>query len=307
MPKGYQDLVAEAKKEVPEISAEEVCQKVLRSDDFVLLDVRDPDEFRAGHIQGALSISRGMLEFRVGEALPSSEKPIVVYCAAGSRSLLAGQVLKVMGYVDVHSMAGGIRRWRDLGYPTLKEKQMNPEQLQRYSRHILLPHVGEKGQQKLLAAKVLLVGAGGLGSPAATYLAAAGVGRLGIVDSDQVDLTNLQRQILHFNKDVGRPKTESAQETIKALNPDVSVTTYEERLAPSNVNRIIGDYDLILDGADNFPTKYLLNDACYFAGKSLIYGSIFQFEGHATVFHRGQGLCYRCLFPVPPPAGLVPT
>jgi len=307
MPKRYQDLVAEAKKEVPEISAEEVCQKVLRSDDFVLLDVRDPEEFRAGHIQGALSISRGMLEFRVREALPSPEKPIVVYCAAGSRSLLAGQVLKVMGYVDVHSMAGGIRRWRDLGYPTLKEKQMNPEQLERYSRQILLPQVGERGQQKLLAAKVLLVGAGGLGSPAATYLAAAGVGRLGIVDSDQVDLTNLQRQILHFNKDIGRPKTESAKETIKALNPDISVTTYAERLDPSNVNRIIEDYDLILDGADNFPTKYLLNDACYFASKSLIYGSIFQFEGHATVFHRGQGPCYRCLFPVPPPAGLVPT
>jgi adenylyltransferase/sulfurtransferase len=307
MPKRYQDLVAEAKREVAEISAEEVCQKVLRGDDFVILDVRDPDEFRAGHLQGALSISRGMLEFRVREALPSSEKPIVVYCAAGFRSLLAGQVLKVMGYPDVRSMAGGIRRWRDLGYPVLKEEKMNPEQLQRYSRHILLPHVGEKGQQKLLAAKVLLVGAGGLGSPAAIYLAAAGVGRLGIVDSDKVDLSNLQRQILHFSKDVGRPKTESAQETIKALNPDISVTTYGERLDSSNVNQIIGDYDLILDGADNFPTKYLLNDACHFAGKPLIYGSIFQFEGQATVFHRGQGPCYRCLFPVPPPPGLVPT
>ncbi len=307
MAKRYQDLVAEAKREVPEISAEEVCQKVLRGDDFVLLDVRDPEEFRAGHLRGALSISRGMLEFRAGEALPEVEKPIVIYCAAGARSLLAGQVLRVMGYRDVRSMAGGVRRWRDLGYPIFKEESMRPEQLERYSRHILLPHVGERGQQKLLSAKVLLVGAGGLGSPAAIYLAAAGVGKLGIVDSDNVDLSNLQRQVLHFSKDVGRPKTESAQQTIKALNPDISVTTYEERLDPSNVNRIIGDYDLMLDGADNFPTKYLLNDACYFAGKPLVYGSIFQFEGRATVFHREQGPCYRCLFPVPPPAGLVPT
>jgi len=307
MAKTYQDLVAEAKREVPEISAEEVRRKLDRGDDFILLDVRDPEEFRSGHLPGARFISRGMLEFRAKEVLASPEKPIVVYCASGSRSLLAGQVLKVMGYPDVSSMAGGIRRWRELRYPVAKESRLTPEQLERYSRQILLPQVGEKGQQKLLEAKVLLIGAGGLGSPAAIYLAAAGVGTLGVIDSDRVELSNLQRQILHAAKDIGRAKSDSARETIQSLNPEVSVTTYAERLEPSNVGKIIGEYDLILDGADNFPTKYLLNDACYFAAKPLIYGSIFQFEGQATVFHKGKGPCYRCLFPHPPPAGLVPT
>jgi molybdopterin/thiamine biosynthesis adenylyltransferase len=204
-------------------------------------------------------------------------------------------------------MAGGIKRWRDLGYPTVSEGSLTEEQWERYSRHIILPQVGEKGQQKLLEAKVLVVGAGGLGSPASIYLAAAGVGRLGILDSDRVDLSNLQRQILHFQQDIGALKAESARETVQALNPNISVVPYARRLDPSNVLKTLEDWDLVLDCADNFPTKYLLNDACYFAGKPLIYGSIFQFEGQATVFAQGKGPCYRCLFPVPPPPGLVPT
>lgn len=307
MPKTYQDLIAEAKREVPEISAEEVRQRLDKGDDLVLLDVRDPQEFRAGHLPGAHSISRGMLEFRAQEQLPSRERPIITYCATGARSLLAARTLKELGYLNVSSMAGGIRRWRELGYPTVKEGRMSREQMERYSRQILLPQVGEKGQQKLLGAKALLVGAGGLGSPASIYLAAAGMGTLGVLDSDRVDLSNLQRQIVHTSRDLGEPKAESARRTLKSLNPEVTVITHQERLNSSNVIKIISDYDLILDGADNFPTKYLLNDACYFATKPLVYGSIFQFEGQATFFHRGHGPCYRCLFPQPPPPGLIPT
>ena len=215
--------------------------------------------------------------------------------------------MREMGYTHVSSMAGGITRWKDDGYPIVRNREMSAEQLERYSRHFLLGQVGESGQSKMLNAKVLLVGAGGLGSPAALYLAAAGIGTLGLVDADVVDLSNLQRQILHSNDRIGIPKTESAKQTINALNPDVQVRVYNKRLTADNVREIFDDYDIIVDGCDNFPTRYLVNDAAVMMGKPVIHGSIFQFEGQASVFKPHAGPCYRCLFPTPPPPGLVPS
>jgi adenylyltransferase/sulfurtransferase len=212
-----------------------------------------------------------------------------------------------MGYEKVTSLAGGISRWKDVGYPVVRDRQLSAEQLERYSRHFLLSQIGEQGQGKLLDAKVLLVGAGGLGSPSALYLAAAGIGTLGVVDADVVDLSNLQRQILHANDRVGMAKTESAKQTIAALNPDVQVRAYNERLTTANVRDIFQDYDIIVDGCDNFPTRYLVNDAAVLLGKPVVHGSIFQFEGQASVFKPHAGPCYRCLFPTPPPPGMVPS
>jgi molybdopterin/thiamine biosynthesis adenylyltransferase len=226
---------------------------------------------------------------------------------SGLRSLLAAKALRDLGYEHVASMAGGFRRWKELHLPVVKEEPLTPAQMERYSRHFMLAQVGEAGQKRLLRSKVLLIGAGGLGSPTGVYLAAVGVGTLGIIDSDVVDLSNLQRQILHRTPDVGRPKVESARDTIQALNPDVTVVPYPERLTVDNIERIIKDYDLVVDGSDNFDTRYLVNDACYLAGKPNVHGSIFQFEGMVTVLAPGRGPCYRCLYPVPPPAGLVPS
>jgi molybdopterin/thiamine biosynthesis adenylyltransferase/rhodanese-related sulfurtransferase len=305
--KTYRDLVAEAKRAVPEVTVEEVRDRLAHDPDLALVDVRDPDEYREGAIAGAVPISRGFLEFKVPEAFPDPETPLVLYCLSGLRSLLAAKVLHDLGYTRVASMAGGIRRWKELRLPLVKDEPLTPEQMERYSRHFMLAQVGERGQKQLLRSKVLLIGAGGLGSPAGVYLAAAGVGTLGLVDSDVVDLSNLQRQILHRTEDVGRPKVESARDTIRALNPDVTVVPYAERLTVENIERIIKDYDLIVDGSDNFATRYLVNDACYLAGKPNVHGSIFQFEGMVTVLAPGRGPCYRCLYPVPPPAGLVPS
>ena len=260
-----------------------------------------------GYIEGAVTIPRGFLEFQAAEQLPHTNTDIVVYCASGARSLLAAQVLRAMGYTRVASMAGGITRWQEAGYPVVRDRQLSVEQLERYSRHFLLHQLGEKGQRKLLDAKVLLVGAGGLGSPVALYLAAAGIGTLGIVDADVVDLSNLQRQILHSTDRIGVPKAESAKQTINSLNPDVQVRIYNERLTVDNVMDIFRDYDIIVDGSDNFPTRYLVNDAAVLVGKPVVHGSIFQFEGQASVFKPHEGPCYRCLFPTPPPPGMVPS
>ncbi len=307
MAKTQQDFLEEARREVPEVTVEEVEERLKRGDDLILLDVREKDEVRSGYIDGAISIPRGFLEFQAAGKLPQADKDIVVYCAGGARSLLAAKALHEMGYEHVYSMAGGITRWKETGHPVVRDRQMSPEQLERYSRHFLLSQIGEKGQSKLLDAKVLLVGAGGLGSPSALYLAAAGVGTLGVVDADVVDLSNLQRQVLHTTDRVGMPKTESARLTINALNPDVVVRTHETRLTTDNVMDIFREYDLIVDGCDNFPTRYLVNDAAVLLGKPVVHGSIFQFEGQASVFKPHDGPCYRCLFPTPPPPGMVPS
>jgi molybdopterin/thiamine biosynthesis adenylyltransferase len=305
--KTYRDLVQDAKQLVPEVSVEEVRRRLLADPPPIVIDVRDPDEYREGAIEGAIPISRGFLEFKVQDAYPDPASPIVLYCLSGLRSLLAAKALHDLGYENVASMAGGFRRWKELKLPVVKDEPLTPAQLERYSRHFMLAQVGEQGQKKLLRSKVLLIGAGGLGSPTAVYLAAVGVGTMGIIDSDVVDLSNLQRQILHRTPDVGRPKVESARDTIKAMNPDVAVVAYEERLTVDNIERIVKDYDLVVDGSDNFATRYLVNDACYLLGKTNVHGSIFQFEGMVTVLAPGRGPCYRCLYPAPPPAGLVPS
>jgi len=274
---------------------------------LALLDVREKEEFREGHLDGALSLPRGFLEIRVEETVPEKGTPIIAYCGGGTRSLIAARTLKEMGYANVVSMTGGFSAWKSAGLPFTTDRQFTPEQLTRYSRHFMLPEVGEAGQAKLLDAKILLLGAGGLGSPTALYLAAAGVGTLGIVDHDVVDLSNLQRQILHTNDRIGMPKVESARLTLEALNPDVRVVAHAERLSSANALQIFKDYDIIVDGCDNFPTRYLVNDTCVMLDKPNVHGSIFQFEGMASVFAPHRGPCYRCLYPEPPPPGAAPS
>jgi molybdopterin/thiamine biosynthesis adenylyltransferase/rhodanese-related sulfurtransferase len=303
----FRDLVAEAKQVIPEVTVEDVRARQASGAPLALVDVRDPDEYREGALEGATPISRGFLEFKVPEAFPDPDTPLVLYCLSGVRSLLAARVLHDLGYRNVASMAGGVRRWKELRLPLVKDEPLTAEQMERYSRHFMLTQVGERGQKQLLRARALLIGAGGLGSPTALYLAAAGVGTLGVIDSDVVDLSNLQRQILHRTADVGRPKVDSARDTLQALNPDVAVVPYAERLTVDNIERLLKDYDVVVDGSDNFATRYLVNDACYLAGKPNVHGSIFQFEGMVTVLAPNRGPCYRCLYPVPPPAGLVPS
>src|SRR5215510_7347622 len=307
MSKTFKDIMDEARSEIKELSAAEVQNLLERDGKHIVLDVREREEYREGHLDGAVSLPRGFLEIKVESTIPDKTAPVIAYCAGGTRSLLAAKVMKEMGYQNVISMSGGYSAWKTAGYKWVQDRQFTQEQATRYSRHFLLPEVGEEGQAKLLDAKVLLVGAGGLGSPAAYYLGAAGVGTLGIVDNDVVDLSNLQRQILHTNDRVGKPKTESAKQTIQALNPDVRVVPYQEKLTSQNIMRIIEDYDIIVDGCDNFPTRYLVNDACFLAKKPNVHGSIFQFEGQATVFYPGKGPCYRCLYPEPPPPGAAPS
>jgi len=308
MAKNFQEIMAEARKEVPEVSAQQVNELLKNNGKSpILLDVRESDEWRQGHLEGALPLPRGFLEIKVDSVVPDKNAPIIAYCAGGVRSLLAAKVMKEMGYQNVSSMAGGYGAWKNGGFKWVQDFQYTPEQLIRYSRHFLLPEVGEDGQAKLLQAKVLMVGAGGLGSPAAYYLAAAGVGTLGIIDNDVVDISNLQRQILHANDRVGMPKVESAKKTLEALNPDVKVVPYQAKLTSENIMEIIKDYDFVVDGCDNFPTRYLVNDACVLTKKPNVHGSIFQFEGQATVFYPGKGPCYRCLYPEPPPAELAPS
>jgi molybdopterin/thiamine biosynthesis adenylyltransferase/rhodanese-related sulfurtransferase len=308
MAKSFQDIMAEARKDVPEITPQQVNDLLTNNGkSHVLLDVRESDEWRQGHLEGALPLPRGFLEIKVETTIPDKSAPIIAYCAGGVRSLLAAKAMKEMGYQNVSSMSGGYTAWKNGGFKWVQDFQYTPEQLIRYSRHFLLPEVGEAGQAKLLQAKVLMVGAGGLGSPSAYYLAAAGVGTLGVIDNDVVDISNLQRQILHANDRVGMAKVESAKKTLEALNPDVTVIPYQAKLTSENIMDIIKDYDLVVDGCDNFPTRYLVNDACVLAGKPNVHGSIFQFEGQATVFYPGKGPCYRCLYPEPPPAEMAPS
>jgi sulfur-carrier protein adenylyltransferase/sulfurtransferase len=307
MAKTYKQLMEEARKAIPEVSIDEVKNRVERGENWTLLDVREREEYREGHLEGAISLPRGFLEMRVEEAVADKSKPIIAYCAGGVRSLIAARTLKEMGYENVVSMSGGYTAWKNAGHKWVADRQFTQEQITRYARHFTLPEVGEKGQAKLLESKVLCIGAGGLGSPVAFYLAAAGVGTIGIIDNDVVDMSNLQRQILHTNDRVGMPKVESAQKTLNALNPDVKVIPINERLSSENVMRIIKDFDIVINGCDNFPTRYLINDACVMAKKPLVDGSIFQFEGQATVFYPERGPCYRCLFPEPPPPGAAPS
>jgi len=308
MAKSFQELMADARKDVPELSAQQVNELLSNNGKSqVILDVRESDEWRQGHLEGAVPLPRGFLEIKVETAIPDKNTPIIAYCAGGVRSLLAGKILREMGYQNVISMAGGYNAWKNGGFKWVQDFQYTPEQLIRYSRHFLLPEVGEDGQAKLLQARVLMVGAGGLGSPSAYYLAAAGVGTIGVIDNDVVDISNLQRQILHANDRVGMPKVESAKKTLEGLNPDVKVVPYQAKLTSENIMEILKDYDLVVDGCDNFPTRYLVNDACVLSGKPNVHGSIFQFEGQATVFYPGKGPCYRCLYPEPPPAEMAPS
>jgi sulfur-carrier protein adenylyltransferase/sulfurtransferase len=303
----YRELLNQVKAEIDEIDAPSALP-LLESGDALFLDIREQDEWDQGIIPGAVHIPRGNLESRVEGLVPDRDRQIVVYCAAGSRSAFAAKTLEELGYEDVVSLAGGYTDWKRNGFPTAAPQSLTPQQRSRYSRHLLIPEVGETGQLKLLDSKILLIGAGGLGSPASLYLAAAGVGTLGIVDDDAVDETNLQRQIVHSTERLGESKAESAKRTIEALNPDVEVKTFPERLTSENVDRILGEgWDVIVDGADNFPTRYLLNDASIWHEIPVVHGSIYRFEGQVTVFKPHEGPCYRCLFPQPPPPELAPS
>jgi len=304
----YRELLARVKGEIEEISSIDAQALIEAREAPLFVDVREPDEWEEGHIPGAIYVTRGRLESRIEGLVPDKSRPLVVYCASGSRSAFAAKALAEMGYEDVSSLAGGFVDWKRNGFDITIPRVLSPEQRSRYSRHLLIPEVGEEGQQRLLDARVLLVGAGGLGSPASLYLAAAGVGTLGIVDADVVDESNLQRQIVHSTDRLGEPKVLSAKRTLEALNPDVRVVPFEERLTSENVERILADgWDVIVDGADNFPTRYLVNDASVWHGIPVVHGSIFRFEGQVTVFAPGAGPCYRCLFPQPPPAELAPS
>jgi molybdopterin/thiamine biosynthesis adenylyltransferase/rhodanese-related sulfurtransferase len=302
----FRQLLEQARALVPEVAPEVLAARLRAGDAPVLLDVREPDESAEGHLPGALLVPRGTLELGI-ERRVGREREIVVYCASGVRSVLAARTLLDMGYGRVSSLAGGFGRWSDLGLPRTQPVQLRAEQKARYRRQLSLPEVGEAGQARLASARVLLLGAGGLGSPAALYLAAAGVGTLGIVDSDVVEVSNLQRQVLHRNADAGRPKTDSARDALTALNPDVKVVTFPERLAAANVLRIVRGFEVVVDGGDNFATRYVLNDACVHEGIPLVHGSVYRFEGQATTLLPGAGPCYRCLYPAPPPPELAPS
>jgi len=304
MTKSYADLMREARSTIREVSPAETELSAARG--TRLIDVRENPEWEEGHIPGATHISKSYLEQQIEAALPDRDAPVVLYCAGGVRSLFAAQTLLGMGYTDVASMSGGFQAWKSEGRAWTAPVVLTREQKQRYSRHLLIPEVGAEGQAKLLGSKVLLIGAGGLGSPAMLYLAAAGVGTIGIVDFDVVDISNLQRQIVHTSERVGRKKTESAAESIRALNPDVTVVPHEEMLTGANVDRLIAGYDVILDGTDTFETRYTLNDAAVRAGIPVIHASVFRFEGQLTVFIPFEGPCYRCLYPTPPPPELAP-
>ena len=298
------ELLNEAKSAITEVGIDEAEQRLAGS---TFLDVREPDEYEQGAIPAAIHLPRGHLEFQVEGKLPDKGSPVVVYCAGGTRSAFAAKTLADLGYSDVVSMAGGFNRWKDAGKPWSTPRTLTPDQRNRYQRHLLLPEVGEVGQQKLLDSKVLLLGAGGLGSPAAMYLAAAGVGTIGIIDMDVVDESNLQRQILHNMERIGDRKVDSAKKTLTAMNPDVDVATYDVRLGADNVLEVIDGYDVIVDGTDNFPTRYLVNDASLVKRIPVVHGSIFRFEGQVTVFDPYNGPCYRCMIPEPPPAELAPS
>jgi molybdopterin/thiamine biosynthesis adenylyltransferase/rhodanese-related sulfurtransferase len=300
------EVLRQIKSRIDEVDPAAVREQV--GNGAVIVDVREPEEWSAGHIPGAVHVPKSYLESRIEGAVPDRSGHVVLYCASGNRSAWAARTLiEDLGYEHVESMTGGFTLWKDRGYEVETPRSLTAEQRERYSRHLLLPEVGMDGQQKLLDARVLLLGAGGLGSPAALYLAAAGVGTLGIVDNDEVDLSNLQRQVIHSSERIGVPKVDSAEQTINALNPDVKVEKYPVRLGADNIVEIISGYDVIVDGLDNFPTRYLLNDASVRLGIPVVSAAILGFEGQLSVFKPYDGPCYRCLFPVPPPAELAPS
>ncbi|CAB4562217.1 unannotated protein [freshwater metagenome] len=302
----FRDLLAQAKSQIIEIDTA-AAQKRIEEGNLVVLDVREPDEYEQGALPNALHIPRGHLEAQIEGRAVDRDQTIVVYCAGGVRSAFAAKTLQELGYTDVLSVAGGFGKWKDEGREWRQPVTLTPDQRNRYQRHLLLPEVGIEGQAKLLGAKVLMLGAGGLGSPAALYLAAAGVGTIGIVDMDEVDASNLQRQILHNMDRIGERKVESARQTIAKLNPDVKVNTYDVRLTAENIIEIMTGYDVVVDGADNFPSRYLLNDASVKLGIPVVHGSIFRFEGMVSVFHPLRGPTYRDMVPEPPPAELAPS
>ena len=298
------ELLNDAKAQIREVEPADVLDQVGSS---IFLDVREPDEYEQGAIPGAVHIPRGHLEFQVEGRLLNKDEPVVVYCAGGARSAFAAKTLQEIGFTNVVSVIGGFNRWKDEGLTWTTPKTLTPDQRNRYQRHLLLPEVGEKGQQRLLESKVLMLGAGGLGSPSSLYLAAAGVGNIGIIDMDVVDASNIQRQILHNLDRVGERKVDSAKKTLTALNPDLNVATYDVRLGADNILDIIDGYDIIVDGTDNFPTRYLVNDAALLKKIPVVHGSIFRFEGQVTIFDPYNGPCYRCMIPEPPPAELAPS
>jgi sulfur-carrier protein adenylyltransferase/sulfurtransferase len=299
-------MLADAKAAIREVDPAAAEQEIAAGG-TVVLDVREPDEYEQGALPDAVHIPRGNLETSVEGRIPDKSAHVVVYCAAGVRSAFAAQTMQQLGYTDVASVVGGFNRWKDEGRAWTAPRSLTSDQRNRYQRHLLLPEVGEAGQLKLLDSKVLLLGAGGLGSPAALYLAAAGVGTLGVIDMDVVDASNLQRQILHNTDRIGERKVDSAKKTLTLMNPDVNVVTYDVRLGADNILDVIDGYDVILDGTDNFPTRYLVNDASLLKRIPVVHGSIFRFEGQVTVFHPYEGPCYRCMIPEPPPAELAPS
>jgi len=307
MAQSFTEMLCQVRQQIREADPTEVFRATEGPNAPVLIDVRELDEYRLGALPGAKHIPRGYLELHIEDEVPDRDRALVVYCAAGVRSALAAASLQALGYENVVSLAQGFDGWKRAGLPFVVPHTLDDAQRNRYSRHLLLPEIGEAGQARLLESSALVVGAGGLGSPVALYLAAAGVGTIGLVDSDVVEESNLQRQILHSTARVGQPKTSSARQTIEALNPDVRVVEHNERLVADNVMAIIGRYDVIVDGADNFPTRYLLNDASLLDRKPVVHGSIFRFAGQLTVFRPQAGPCYRCLFPEPPPPDLAPS
>jgi len=300
-------MLKAVKSRIREVDVRQLNAALKNGQKPILVDVREQDEVEQGIIPGAIHIPRGNLESRIEQYVGDYEVPIVAYCAVGNRSAFAAETLQQMGYKDASSLKGGFGAWKDAGLEFVVPRELSPAQMKRYSRHVLIPEVGKAGQLKLLDARVLIIGAGGLGSPSAYYLAAAGVGTIGMVDSDVVDESNLQRQILHNSKRIGEPKVESAKQTLEDLNPDVNVVPYRTRLTRDNIVDLFKDYDLIIDGSDNFPTRYLVNDASVLLKKTVVHGSIFRFDGQVSVFKPFEGPCYRCVFPEPPPPELAPT
>jgi sulfur-carrier protein adenylyltransferase/sulfurtransferase len=300
--------VEQVEHAIREVDVDEARELLASQAPPVLVDTREPAEWSQGHLKGATLVPPVTVAERIGDVAPDRERPVLLYCRSGRRSLKAAETLKALGYAQPINMAGGIVAWEERGLPTIVPSTFGADRIRRYSRHLLIPEVGEEGQQKLLDSRMLLVGAGGLGSPAALYLAAAGVGTIGIVDADVVDDSNLQRQVLHSTEALGRPKVDSARERIEALNPDVEVVAHEERLTSETIDGVLEEgWDVIVDGADNFPTRYLVNDASIWHDIPVVHGSIYRFEGQATVFKPFAGPCYRCLFPQPPPPELAPS
>jgi sulfur-carrier protein adenylyltransferase/sulfurtransferase len=303
----FDQIFADAKSKVGEVLPSDIQASLSSDEEPRLIDVREKYEWDEGHIPTAVHVPRGYLELRIENAVPDKTEPVLLYCAGGTRSVLAARTLQEMGYSNVRSLRGGFTAWKDAGLSFVVPRTLTSEQMHRYSRHVLIPEVGEAGQLKLLDARVLLVGAGGLGSPSALYLAAAGIGTLGIVDADIVDESNLQRQVLHSTDRVGQSKVESARVAINALNPEVKVVGYEVRLGPDNAEEIVSQYDVVVDGVDNFDTRYLLNEVCVRLDKPNVSASILSFDGQVTTHVPGVGPCYRCVYPEPPPPSLAPT